>query len=433
MIWELSFKNFFSFKDEAVLSMVEWKNIKKDELNENFIKLGEWKERLLKTTVIYWPNASWKSTILRVVCFLKNLVLNSHRFNPKERFDSFAFPQESRLSTFLLDKKSREKPTEISISFISHKNIQYQYSLKLNLEKILEEKLVWYHTSKPINLITRKNWKIEFDSRYFNRGKWLISEIRENQLALSVCADKNIEEAIDVYDYFKKIYVFMWWIQNEFDTNEMLNRENNMEFQKFLLKLVQKADFSVNNFYHESKDILFKELPLNIQKLYRSFSQFEIKDDSKILQNNDYFSHAMYENKKFIWEYNMPLDYESMGTKEIFKVAGTIYNVMKENYVLFWDEFDKSLHPDLTRNIIETIHSSNIWWQFILNTHDTSLLDTKSLFRRDQIRFVEKNQYWASSLYSLLEFKERSNQDVEKQYLKWRYWAIPSFSWDSLF
>lgn len=431
MIWEFSLKNFFSFKDEAVLSMVEWKNIKKDELSQNFIKVNN--DRLLKTTIIYWPNASWKSTILRAVNFLKNLVLNSHKFNPKERFDSFAFPQEIRLSPFLLDMKSKERPTEMSISFISHKNIQYQYTIKLNCERILEEKLVWYYTLKPTVLIKRKNWKIDFDSRYFNRWRWFIAEIRENQLALSVCADKNIEEALNVYDYFKRIYVFMWGIQNEFDTHEMLSRENNMEFQRFLLKLIQKADFSVNNFYHESKDILFKELPLSIQDIYKRFSQFEIKDDSKILQNNDYFSHTMYENEENIGEYKMLFDYESRWTKEIFNIAWTIYNVMKENYVLFWDEFDKSLHPDLTRNIIETIHSSDIWWQFILNTHDTSLLDTKSLFRRDQIRFVEKNQFWASNLYSLLEFKERSNKDIEKQYLKWRYWAIPSFSGDSLF
>lgn len=414
--------------------MVEWKSIKKDELSQNFVQIDN--DRLLKTTVIYWPNASWKSTILRAVLFLKNLVLLSHKFNPKEPFDSIGYPQWMRLSPFLLDKETQAKPTELSISFISHKNIHYKYYIKLNVKKIIEEKLIWYYTFKPTILIDRKDENISFNVKYFGRAKSLISEIRENQLALSVCADKNIEEALNIYDYFRRIYIFMDWIQNEFDTQEMLNNDNSWEFKKFLINLVRKADFSIKDFYRETNDVLFKDLTEQQKQntlISLSHVGIEFNENTKFKVSKKSFSHNLYTSGQDIWEFNIPYDYESMWTKWIFNVAGTIYNVMKQNYVLFWDEFDKSLHPDLTRNIIETIHNSNIWWQFILNTHDTSLLDTKSLFRRDQIRFVEKNEIWASNLYSLLEFKERSNQDIEKQYLKWRYWAIPSFSDDPLF
>ena len=105
---------------------------------------------------------------------------------------------------------------------------------------------------------------------------------------------------------------------------------------------------------------------------------------------------------------------------------------MKKNMVFFWDEFDKSLHPDLTRQIVQIIHSHN-GWQFIFNTHDTTLLDIQNLFRRDQVRFVEKNQCWESQLYSLLEFKDRSKSNIEKNYLKGRYGAVPFFDNVNLF
>jgi AAA15 family ATPase/GTPase len=63
------------------------------------------------------------------------------------------------------------------------------------------------------------------------------------------------------------------------------------------------------------------------------------------------------------------------------------------------------------------------------------LMDIQNLFRRDQIWFVEKWQYWESNLYWLLEFKDKTRKDVvlEKNYYKGRYWALPNFIWDNLF
>ncbi|HRI61933.1 MAG TPA: hypothetical protein PK228_19475, partial [Saprospiraceae bacterium] len=52
-------------------------------------------------------------------------------------------------------------------------------------------------------------------------------------------------------------------------------------------------------------------------------------------------------------------------------------------------------------------------------------------FRRDQIYFTEKDQYGATDLYSLAEFKEEGNGKVrkdrsfQKDYIQGRYGAIP--------
>ena len=54
-----------------------------------------------------------------------------------------------------------------------------------------------------------------------------------------------------------------------------------------------------------------------------------------------------------------------------------------------------------------------------------SLLLDRSLFRRDQIWFTEKDQFGSSHLYSLVEFKPRNDASFKKDYLRGKYGAIP--------
>ena len=77
---------------------------------------------------------------------------------------------------------------------------------------------------------------------------------------------------------------------------------------------------------------------------------------------------------------------------------------------------------------------SYIWRnaQLLFTTHDTSLLD-KSLFRKDQIWFIEKNKEQASTLTSLADFSPRETEAWEKGYLIGRYGAIPFIDGDLSF
>ncbi|NJN24349.1 MAG: ATP-binding protein [Acaryochloridaceae cyanobacterium RL_2_7] len=121
-------------------------------------------------------------------------------------------------------------------------------------------------------------------------------------------------------------------------------------------------------------------------------------------------------------------DQESEGTQKIFALAGPLVDILENGRVLVVDEFDARLHPLISRAIVELFNSgesnpNNA--QFILMTHDTNLL-TNRIFRRDQIWFTEKDQYGATDLYSLAEYKGVRNDDpYENNYIKGRYGAIP--------
>ena len=91
------------------------------------------------------------------------------------------------------------------------------------------------------------------------------------------------------------------------------------------------------------------------------------------------------------------------------------------------DEFDSKLHPVLTNRIISLFNSreSNPRnAQLIFTAHDTNILSS-GLFRRDQIWFTQKNRFGATSLYSLSDYKVRSDAPFEKDYLSGKYGATP--------
>jgi AAA15 family ATPase/GTPase len=117
---------------------------------------------------------------------------------------------------------------------------------------------------------------------------------------------------------------------------------------------------------------------------------------------------------------------ESDGTQKLFEFVGGWLRALDAGATLFVDELDRSLHPKLTRYLVELFNSNENRQnaQLVFTTHDTTLLDP-DLLRRDQIWFVEKNKERASHVYSLLEFSPRKDERLERGYLKGRYGAIP--------
>jgi hypothetical protein len=128
-----------------------------------------------------------------------------------------------------------------------------------------------------------------------------------------------------------------------------------------------------------------------------------------------------------VGEVTLPIQEESSGARQYFALSGPLYDVLENGWTLMVDELDASLHPLLVRYIIELFHNPQInpkGAQLIFNTHDTTLMDG-SLFRRDQIWFVEKDRQGCSHLYSLLDFSPRKGEALAKGYLLGRYGAIP--------
>ena len=127
-------------------------------------------------------------------------------------------------------------------------------------------------------------------------------------------------------------------------------------------------------------------------------------------------------------EYALSFNQESMGTQRFFSRIGSWMEALKSGAVLVVDEIETSMHPLLTRHLIEMVQDSLVnknQAQLIFTTHDTGLLDL-TLLRRDQIWFAEKDERtMETDIYALTEFSPRKEENIAKGYLQGRYGAIP--------
>ena len=124
---------------------------------------------------------------------------------------------------------------------------------------------------------------------------------------------------------------------------------------------------------------------------------------------------------------------ESDGTNKIIDLSGPIFDTLLNGKLLVIDELDAKLHPLITMSIVELFNSSESNpnnAQLIFATHDTNLLSV-DLFRRDQIWFTEKDELEQTDLYALNDInlpdgsKVRNDSNLEKNYIRGRYGAIP--------
>ena len=127
----------------------------------------------------------------------------------------------------------------------------------------------------------------------------------------------------------------------------------------------------------------------------------------------------------------LPLERESHGTQQLFRLAPLIIATLDAGAVLVVDELEASFHPLLALQIVQTFNDPKRnarKAQLVFSTHDTNLLGTMlgdPSLSRDQVWLTEKDQEGASVLYPLSDYKPRKEENLERGYLQGRYGGIP--------
>ncbi|MHC4646126.1 MAG: AAA family ATPase, partial [Planctomycetota bacterium] len=136
MLVEFRVKNFRSFRDEQVLSLVASNDTV---LDGNCATDG--KLRLLKAAGIYGPNASGKSNLIKAIYIMRDIVLNSANYKPGKKLP---------VQPFLLDDESQKKPSSFEVIFY-YGDIRYQYGFSATNERIREEWLLAYPKGRAMD------------------------------------------------------------------------------------------------------------------------------------------------------------------------------------------------------------------------------------------------------------------------------------------
>lgn len=407
MLIQFSARNFKSFKDTFTLDLFTNKD---SAVSALYDACGT---KVYPSAVFYGANASGKSNILKAFEMMQRLVLNKDKIIQSTDI--------MPINQFRLSNETEDDTTAFDICF-TFENKKYKYGFEYGCENeksiVYSEYLYVYESIQPTTVfeydLDQDNGKIKI-TKYKELEK--IKHL-ENSLFLWE-ADRNSNEvAGKVLQWFKGSHFVEYSSRQPLSPTywDLLNKKGARNIFKIFM---HAADFGINDIYKDSQPIhaIYEKNPDTPENVV--VSEISVKT-----------LHSKFdENKKNIGD--IPFDLfadESFGTQKYFYVIGPVIDTLANGSVLFLDELDASLHPILTRKIVELFNnkeSNPKGAQLIFTSQDTNLLD-QSLFDKEQIWFVEKDKYGASHLVSLSEYKDvRKEHKIERNYIMGKYGAIP--------
>lgn len=384
MLLQFSVTNHRSIKETAVISM---KAAADKTMKKNLIS-PDGKKELVPVMAIYGANAAGKSNVIHALLLMREMICGNYAKPLKGAelpYEPFAFVD------------GETKPTAFEIIYYND-GIKYAYGFSFNKNRIIDEYLYHWPNGREALVFSREKDKYEFRES-IQEQLTLAGRTSDNRLHLTTSNEWNCAQTEKSYLWFQKNLrgVIATGVSNEATIAAI--REGGDE-KKRILKEMMLADLGICNVELTGT----KEKPI-------------ISTVHRLTDSNG-------EQK----QYTLLLGQESVGTQRFFSRIGFWMEAINSGAVLVVDEIEASMHPLLTRHLIEMIQDQTVnqnHAQLIFTTHDTGLLDLK-LLRRDQIWFAEKDEKsMQTDIYALTEFSPRKDENIAKGYLQGRYGAIP--------
>jgi hypothetical protein len=421
MLVQVSVRNFKVFKDEAKLTLVASNYDKSTREQENVFEVPKFGLRLLKSAVIYGANASGKTKLIDAVHFMKNFILSSSK--ESQQGESIG------TEPFRLNTATATQPSMFEIVFV-HEEEMYRYGFEATTKAVVSEWLYHRPNTKEVEIFSRDGQQFSLHPRHFKKGNILVDAgmVRSNTLMLSVAAQFNDKLAQNVLAWLGKFHQISGLYERGYIGYSMSRVEDS---KKKLLAFLKDADIGIEDISVSKMDS--SNLPEAIPDEVKETLKTKMENERMIFYGEFKTLHRRFDENEcptdtedFSMEYE-----ESAGTRKFFALSGPILRALENGEILFFDEMDSNIHPNLVRQIVKLFNAKatnphNA--QLIFNTHDTNLLGS-NLFRRDQIWFVEKDRFGAATLYSLASFKTdeggRKTDNFEENYLQGRYGGVP--------
>lgn len=374
MIINFSVQNFHCIKDKITLS---FEATSSKELEEYYVVEPKPGLRLLKLGLIYGANASGKTTVLKALDFLKEMVLKPH-LNKLEEF---------KYTPFLFDEKTPYESSYFELEFIHHET-KYLLEIEFGKEAILNEKLYFYQPNKALVYkrktdISLQSTSIQFGSKIkFNREHKAVLEANTlwNNTVLGGYLKTNFTspEMSKVIDWFE--HTLESSIDPEVNLRDWVSDKlyEHKIAKHYILTMLQQADFDID-------DIVIKK-----------------PNDKSLVDIYDvYFKHNLKDNDS---TYVLSYEDESKGTQRYFQLGGLLSAMLTKEKIQPIDEIAASLHPDLVKHFLLTFITNARKSQLIITTHFRELLMEKDIFREDVIWFIDKQKDSNRDLYAMSDF-----------------------------
>ena len=421
MLLEFKMKNFKSFRNLVEFKMTPAQKIKDLEYSLLKEKANNKEEKALSSSVIYGPNSSGKTNLIGGLQVFKAIVL---RGNIKDADDLTSINIATEKLDFIphIDSKENE-PTYFYIKFLTN-NMIIEYSITFLTEKLLSKE-------KDERKILEE--KLDIDGNNIYIRKELLIENFHEEVAKDII-NSNIEPQELLLNvmfktlYSKKIYeIITNWFQ---DKLRIIYHADKIHYAPNLESRIDIKNSNKKLFSNPQINEAVKEIGLTSEKIaYPITDKKDLIFPVSVIKTID--------EKGIV----VPAEFfESFGTLRLLDIFPLMMATMKRGATLLVDELDASLHPMIIMSFIKIFHNDEInknGAQLIFNTHNPIFLN-KNLFRRDEIKFVEKEEK-ESILYSLSDFGTsgkngvRNGENYLKNYFINKYGAITDVDFSDIF
>jgi uncharacterized protein len=443
MLLSFSIANFRSFREEQTLSMVA--SSRQPDHPEHLSPLSDDENKALPVAAIYGANGAGKSNLVKALAFLESLVLRGTE--PKKPIGRRAF---------LLDEVSPTQPTELSAQFVEDGRV-YVFGCRVSDKLVDAEWLSLLRDGKEISVyerLTNSNEEVTIDAgpvleddTWGNHAKALALTkvgVLPNQLFLHALG-KSLREQ----DQGPVMAGALRWfserlsiIPAEASFSPLAHLvAQDKTFTEFAGDFLRKVATGVDRLRVDTAQVeegmlttfgsavqhMIQEMPPGESASFSSPDGTELLvekgEGTKVQLRTLKSEHVAADGTRV----TLPFSEESDGTQRLTHLLPALHAICQKPGLFVIDEIDRSLHPLLAKGFVRAFlkacagHGS----QLIFTTHDTTFLDL-DLLRRDEIWFAAKKQpVGQTELYSLADYKVRTDLKIDKAYLQGRFEAVP--------
>lgn len=442
MIINFKVGNFLSYNKKQTFSMKAGKT-------RNHIEriLIEDKSKILKFMAIYGANGSGKSNLIKALKFFQNTIIKGAHTGQSNLY--------CRLDS---ENKYKESYFEIKI-LLNNKYYIYGFKMLINKISFTEEWLLEELKGRTTREIFRRNiTQNDFNlsdslkkSPSYARLQIYADDIRNDGSILFLKLMNQNKDNLYINDnliqIFKEIYE---WIKFKLSVNSpdvsittysQLNDTNKLNQITEKLKKFGVGIESIS-LIKVPPEKLAINIPMDLtKKIFEDLTKTKNNLEPSILirSNNSNMMFIVNLNEQNEIEYKS-LEFKHLKTTATFSLeeesdgVARLLNLVEillteeEGKVYIIDEIDRRFHPLLTRKFIkeylQIAKEKNI--QLIVTTHESQLMDL-DLLRKDEIGFINKEEFGNSIIYTLNKYDDRFDKKIIKDYFNGKYNAIPIF------
>lgn len=435
MLIRFDLENWTSFRDCSSFSMVA---SREKQHGARVPRLDRLRLGILPVAAIYGGNASGKTNLFKALAFARDLVVRGS-----------APDSAIAAEPFRLDKACLERPTRFLFELLVDEEV-YAFSFAVTREAVLEEKLVRVRPRSEEVLYNRIGTEPHFAPSLAKDQflRFAFQGTRDNQLFLTNSVTQKIETFRPLYDWFA-------------DRLELVAPDSRFQpFERFIdpshpvgrgfSTLLRELDTGISTL--DGREVAVEDAPLPEVLLRRVREETKEGETVRLLAPSSAERYLITKEKgelkarKLVSQHTgaggraveFELRHESDGSQRLIDLLPAFIELAapESNSVYVIDELDRSLHTQLTRQLLQSYlaacsHASRA--QLLFTTHDVLLMD-QALLRRDEMWVSERSRDGASTLIAFSEYKDvRNDKDIRKSYLQGRLGGVPRFPADNLF